>query len=239
MENLFTLNIMIETYKFFAPNVYIFCTYSDINNLFSVENPENISPFFSLISSNDYISTYNMTYYTEFASSLYEDRIITNISVINCDDNIWQNGKDKIYTIYPTGNLFVKKDDSKVFIDQNEYKAMTILNHEYLTTLIYEDINFSLYNCKIKRKEKDGTFIIKISGNIYASNINSINYKEIIKIFEENVIKDFNKLIQFSKENNVDIFQLEDFLYRIRNKKDSFDLNSIDIKIETNFKILT
>lgn len=239
IERLKLISDFVRTYRFITPNVYIFATNSKLEDMFSIENPENISPFFSLISSNDYITAYNLTYYSEFASTLYEDYTITKITVIDCIDTIWQNENKKIYTIYPTGELYINKLGEKLYLKINEFKILSLINHEYLTTLIYEDINYSIYDFKIKIvPSNDSKFKFVIKGNIYATDLTSNNSLETLSIFTNNLKKDFENFINYTKELNFDIFNLQDKLYRKYNKKDGFNIKTTEIDIEVKFKLL-
>lgn len=239
VDRLKMISDFVRTYRFITPNVYIFATNSKLEDMFSIENPENISPFFSLISSNDYITAYNLTYYSEFASTLYEDYTVTKITVIDCKNNIWQNNDKDIYTIYPTGELYINKEDEKLYIKIDEYKILSLINHEYLTTIIYNNINYSVYDFKIKikiLKNLDIRFTIK--GNIYSTDLKSNNSQEIIDNFTTNLKNDFENFIEYTKELNFDIFNLQDKIYRKYNKKDGFNIKTTNIDINVDFKLL-
>ena len=75
-------------------------------------------------------------------------------------------------------------------------------------------------------------------GKIFATNVNSNNSKEIVNIFKSNVNKELQKLVDLSKEKNIDIFDFEDKIYRKYNKKGHFDLQNVQVEYKSFFKLM-
>ena len=76
--------------------------------------------------------------------------------------NIWKDEKDKLTTLYISGELYIRNDGTYVKIDNDDYKALELLNHEYISTIIFEGIHFSLHEFAFKIIEKDNKFITNI-----------------------------------------------------------------------------
>lgn len=238
IENLYNLVEIVKTYNLIAPSFYIFATTSDLSEIYSIENPENISSFYSIITSNNYITTYDLTYFTDFASSLLEDTMITKIITIESSKDIWQNENKKITTLSTTGDLFIKNNGDILFLNSEEYNAIYIINHEEKSTIIFNDINYVLHNCNMRIIERNNVFTIKLRGDIYASNLSIKNSKQIIDNFINGLYNEFNKIIEISKNKNFDIFNLKDKLYRKYNKKEYFDLQNTQINYDFKFNLL-
>ena len=62
IENLHTICDIVKTYDYISPNFYIFATKSKLDDIYSLKNPENISPFFSLITGNDFVTVYDLLF---------------------------------------------------------------------------------------------------------------------------------------------------------------------------------
>ncbi len=237
-ENLDYFDSIIKTYNNISPNFYIFVTDSKLDNVYSIKNPDNISSFFSIITSNNYITTYNLTYYTEFVQAWYEETLLLKLIKISSTDKIWKDEKDKLTTLYISGELYIRNDGTYVKIDNDDYKALELLNHEYISTIIFEGIHFSLHEFAFKIIEKDNKFIFTLYGKIFSTNVNSNNSVEIVNLFKRNVNKELEKLVDLSKEKNIDIFDFEDKIYRKYNKKGQFDLQNVQVEYKSFFKLM-
>lgn len=245
LDNLDKLCTMIKTYDYISPNFYVFATQSNLDEIYSLKNPENISPFFSLITGNDFVTAYDLTYFTELARSMYEKYIITKLIVIESRDDIWQNNDEKITSVAPIGNLYINKDDKKLFLKNEDFKALSIINHESISTIVNNDINYLMHNNKIKIKENNNKFIITIKGTFYTTNIDVNNREEIRENFIKYIENEFIDLIEYSKKYNFDILNLENVLYRKSHFKDyektksdfNYEATEIDFNIE--YKLLS
>lgn len=245
LENLNKLCTMLKTYDYIAPNFYVFATESKLSEIYSLQNPENISPFFSLITGNDFVTAYDLTYFTELVRSIYEKYIITKFIVIKSRDDIWQNNDEKITSVAPIGNLYINNDDQKLFLKNEDFKALSIINHEIFSTIVDNDTYYSIHNNNIIIKEKDKKFIIKVNGTFYTTNINVLNREEIRENFTKFIEDEFIKLINYSKEYNFDILNLENKLFRKSHFKDyektksDFDYKATEIEFKINYKLLS
>ena len=244
IENLKKLCTIVKTYDYISPNFYVFATDSKLSDIYAVTNPENISPFFSIITGNDFITSYDSTYFTEVARSIYEEYLTTKLITLKAEKEIWQNNDEKITTVKPTGALYINKDNQKLYLDQSTFKAITLVNHQNTSTITTNDINFLIHKSKIKIIYKNNQFTLKVRGTIYATNTN-INNREDIRIYFNNLIKnEFIKLINTSKENNIDLFNLQNKIYRNYHFKDykkishTFNYNNININYDINYKLL-
>jgi len=238
IDNLKMLIELVKTYNYIEPSFYIFATNSKLDEIFSIENPENISSFYSIITSNNYITTYDLTYFTEFASSFLEETLVTKIVCIESRNDLWQNEDKPITTLSTNGDIFITNDGRKLFLNSEEYNAIYILNHETKSNIIINNVNYILQNCRLKIIEKDNIFTIKIRGNIYASSLTINNSNEIINKLIEGLEKEFTKIISLSKEQNIDLLNLQDIIYRKYNKKEHFDLQNAHINYDFNFHLL-
>lgn len=86
--------------------------------------------------------------------------------------------------------------------------------------------------------EKDNKFIFMLYGKIFSANVNSNNSVEIVNLFKRNVNKELQKLVDLSKEKNIDIFDFEDKIYRKYNKKGQFDLQNVQVEYKSFFKLM-
>ncbi len=75
-------------------------------------------------------------------------------------------------------------------------------------------------------------------GKIFSANVNSNNSVEIVNLFKRNVNKELQKLVDLSKEKNIDIFDFEDKIYRKYNKKGQFDLQNVQVEYKSFFKLM-
>ena len=245
LENLNKICTMIKTYDYISPNFYIFATESKLDEIYSLQNPENISPFFSLITGNDFVTSYDLTYFTELARSIFEPYIITKLIVIESNDDIWQNNDEKITSVAPSGTLYINKDGRKLYLKQDEFKAISIINHEEVSSITNNDINYQMHNNKITVKEKDNKYTIKVKGTFYTTNINVFNREEIRTNFIKLVQEEFIKLIEYSKEMDFDILNLQNALYRNCHFKDyekiksDFNYKATEIEYDIQYKLLS
>lgn len=237
-DNLKMLIEMVKTYSYIEPSFYIFATNSNLEDIYSIENPENISSFYSIITSNNYITTYDLTFFTEFASTFLEDTLTTKIIAIESRKDLWQNETKPIVTLSTIGDVFINKEGKILFLNSSEYNALYIINHEIKSNIIIEGINYILQNCKFKITEKNNIFTIKITGYIYASNLTINNKEEIINLFIEGIKKEFDKIIDISKTSQYDILNFKDILYRKYNKKEHFDIQNVQVKYDISFDLL-
>lgn len=238
IDNLKEFIDLSKTYNFISSNYYVFATQSKLEDIYTIENPENISPFFSIITSNDYISTYDLVYFTEFSRAMTEDYLVNKFVVIEASDEYWQNENNPIITVSPIGNLYINKEGLKVFFKNEDYSVLDLINFEYSATLIYNDINYTVYHQKIKIKEKNNEFFINIAGDVYATQVTSLNQKETIDFFNQSVEIEFKQLIDKTQKENIDILNLENHLYRKNKLKSDFDYKVTEISINANFRIL-
>lgn len=244
-ENLEKICSIVKTYDYISPNFYVFATQSKLSDIYSLTNPENISPFFSIITGNDFVTSYDLTYFTEIARSVYEEYITTKLIVIDVNNDVWQNNDEKITSVTPSGALYLKKDDKKLYINQEDFKAITVINHDTISIITEKDISYTMHNNKIKIKIKNNKYIIKITGTFYATNIDVNNRENIRKDFIDLIENEFNKLIEYSQINDFDILNLQDVLYRhyhfhdYEEIKEQFDYKNIEIEFDVNYKLLS
>lgn len=237
-ENLDYFDEIVKTFDSISPNFYIFVTDSKLEDIYSIKNPDNISSFFSIITSNNYITTYNLTYYTEFAQAWYEDTLVLKLIEISSTDEIWSDEDDKLTTLYISNEIFIRNDGTFIKVSNSDYKILELINHEYISTLVFDNIHYSVHEFVMDLSEKDGIFTIYMYGKIFATNVNKNNSLEIVKNFENNIHNELNKLIDLSKKENIDIFDLEDKIYRKYNKKGHFDLQNAQINFKSFFKLM-
>lgn len=237
-ENLDYFDEMVKTFDSISPNFYIFVTDSKLEDIYSIKNPDNISSFFSIITSNNYITTYDLTYYTEFAQAWYEDTLVLKLIEISSTNEIWKDEDDKLTTLYISNEIFIRNDGTFIKVSNNDYKILELINHEYISTLVFDNIHYSVHEFVMDLSEKDGVFTIFMYGKIFATNVNKNNSLKIVKNFENNIHKELDKLIDLSKKENIDIFDLEDKIYRKYNKKGHFDLQNAQINFKPFFKLM-
>lgn len=237
-ENLEYFNQIVKTYDNISPNFYIFVTDSDLEDVYSIKNPDNISSFFSIITSNNYITTYNLTYYTEFVQTWHEETLLLKLIMITSTDEIWKDEKGKLTTLYISGEIFIRNDGSFITINSDDYLALEFLNHEFISTIIFNDIHYTLHSFKLKVTEKNNIFTLNLYGKIFSTNVTNSNSQDIINNFNNGVINELNKMIVLGKENNIDVFDFEDIIYRKYNKKGHFDLKNVQVKYNLNFRLM-
>ena len=101
--------------------------------------------------------------------------------------------------------------------------------------LVYDNINYDLKKIKLKITDRK----VKISANVYVTNITNDNQEDILKTLEYNLIKDFNHIYNYSTSKNFDIFNIKDQLYRKNKLKDDFNFETISFTFDFNFRILS
>lgn len=235
-ENLQYFDDIVKTYSEISPNFYIFVTESKLDDVYTIKNPDNISSFFSIITSNNYITTYNLIYYTEFVQALHEETLLLKLTMISSTDKIWKDENGNFTTLYISGEIMIQNDGTYIILDSETYKGLELMNHEYISTIVFEGIHFAIHELSIKIKEKNNVFTFVMSGNVISSSINSD--KDALKVFEDNVINEYNKILEIGIENNIDIFNFQDILYRKYNKKGQIDLQNVHVKYKLNFKLM-
>lgn len=236
-DNLQYFDDIVKTYSEISPNFYIFVTDSKLDNVYTIKNPDNISSFFSIITSNNYITTYNLIYYTEFVQAWHEETLLLKLTMISSTDEIWEDENGNLTTLYISGEIFIRNDGTYVILDST-YKGLELMNHEYISTIVFDGIHYAIHELSIKIKEKDNVFTFIMNGNIIASSINNEKDKDVLKIFEENVKKEYNRILAVGMEENIDIFNFQDIIYRKYNKKGQIDLQNVQTNYKLNFKLL-
>lgn len=237
-NNLIELNNIVKTYKEISPNFFIFATDIDLESIYSVKNPDNISSFFSIITSNNYIKSYKLTYYTELAQSLGEETLITKIPLIRASDSIWKKDKEKLTSLFIAGNIYIDKDGNNILIEKDKFQVIELLNHINETSLVINDNIYTFYKFKNRIKEKNNEFTFFIKANIITSSeLEDIN--ETKRTISNYLSNEINNIIIYGLNNNIDIFNLSDIIYRKTNKKRRLEYQDISIKFHFNITIST
>ena len=221
---------LFKSAPWYYPDFKIFVTLHNLEEIFRSENPENVSPYFSIIGefSNDKI--YNYTTYTQFAVMQSEKNLNSRFPVISLRDDIWESSNEKLISIAYSGLIFFN-ENSNIIITRDQFQVIDLIAKKNDITLIYDGVAFKLDNIKIRKSYSDG-IILKITGNCEVVNNVSYNIDQYKNILVNNVSNELKALIDYGILHNQDIFSINDYLYRI--KKANVDYSNIDYYYDIN-----
>ncbi len=233
-KNISELLVLIKTYKYIIPNFYVYSTDKEIKDIYSVENPEQISSFFSIITSNNYYANKNFSYFTNFVKGISEDTIDVKIEAITSSDDVWEK-KDSTYTTLSTSGIYIlNKDDNLIFIDGEDYVISKLITKVDKISITIDNINFIISDFKYKIKCKDNKIILKLSGNVYATNDLLNNNEQLLSVINNYLKSEIIRLNDLLIREKCDLFDINDYCYRF-----NIDKNNISIdEIKINFKMI-
>ena len=188
------------------PTFNVFCFIDDEFKIYDINNPKDVSPYYSLIGLSNDIYTINMLPFSKFVSSYLIDEFSLNIPIISYKDDLITQDENKV-SIYISGLIsFNKKRNSYNSYLYEEYKGLNFINcYDDKNVIINDNINDITINLSIEKyiidriihKNELNLDIKVICNNLYKTP--NIDYRNIIKDY---INKELSKLLNDSIRNN-------------------------------------
>lgn len=232
IKNLTIVHNFIETTTYLFPDPNIYVTESEITDILSLKNVENGSPYFSLIADHNTKEHYILTPYIEITKFLSKEYNTLNIPILVATKDIWSNDKDKLVSISISGRYYLNQSDISYIIKDEVDKGLVFLESNKSFEISYKNILYEVISLKKKYKViSQDEIVLKIKMRVY---INEMDYskKNNLKIdFRLETLKVIGSLIENSQNNNFDIFDIENKVYRRGKLKSSFDYKATNMSI--------
>jgi len=233
-ENLKMFNDFIMSYKNINIDFNIYSTSTNLETLFSYQNPESINSHYSIITELDELIPYKVIKYNDFANAMYEEYIPIKFINIDISNKIWSDNNGKIKTLYIKGYTLYD-NNTLLNLDSSTFKFINLLYNIKEIDIVIDNICFTLSNPKIYITDSK----VKINTSVYISSSSEENKKELLKVLENNIIEEFNNLYQECYKNNIDFFCIKDMLYRKNKLDNTFLFEKNTFEYDFNFKILS
>lgn len=208
-------NLLKQTPDIF-PTFNVYYTEENIKDIYKLTNPKGTSPYFSLIGeyiSNSLIPDVN---YARFTSEFLEENLTLSIPVIELTNNIWSDETSPLVSLAVSGVCALnKKTNQKVIADLKEYPGVIYLyNNLNKQTIELNNNNFLIrinyYNITIEYIDK---LTVKVKTQISLLN-SSLDKSIVINDFKKDIINKLNSVYKYFLSNDIDILNLNDYLYR-------------------------
>lgn len=211
-------------------NFYLFTTDSKIEDLYNIQNFSDVSAYHTILINPSLIKTYKLVTFIDFAKEILKPNYTFLIPHVSSVTDTFSK-QDKEY-------LSLEMDGYSIL--QNDYSIKTYITKEYqsLRWLInlpdqhFQIDKYEIYlkdgKYKIKNKKDKIIIYYKLSAvlNLNPEDEKLVDVKEKL---EKKIADDIMKLISLTKEDNIDIFNLN---YLI--SPDSLSDKKIEVEINLN-----
>ena len=124
-------------------------------------------------------------------------------------------------------------------MEEDKYPIIFLLKTKKNASVIINDFHYLMTKHKYKVTHiKENTFLIKIKASAYITQYVKSN-QDIEKLFIDYMEKSLDNLISISKEYNIDIFSVENILYRKGKLKNVFNYKDVSFKYDFDVKIIS
>lgn len=239
-NNLKDFHELIKTSPYLYSDFRILITDSDIEEILKFTDIENTSPYYSLIvSSNDSEETYKMTTLIDLSRGLNEQYYGLSFPFIRATKEVWETQTEEIYSLKIEGSIFINKNNDILLLEEDKYPIIFLLKTKKNASVIINDFHYLMTKHKYKVTHiKENTFLIKIKASAYITQYGKSN-QDIEKLFIDYMEKSLDNLISISKEYNIDIFSVENILYRKGKLKNVFNYKDVSFKYDFDVKIIS
>lgn len=239
-DNLKSFHEFIKTSPYLYSDFRILATDSKLSDILQISDIEEESPYYSLIvSSNDAEEIYKMTSIISFSRGINEKYYGINLPLIRHSKDIWSSQENEIYSLSIVGSVFVNQNDDLLILEEKDYPIMFLIKTKKNAIVTIKDYQYFMTKHSYKVKHiKDNNFLIKINVVAYITKFTDTleNPKELfIKEMEDSLTNIINK----SKENNIDLFSIQEILYRKNKLKSDFDIKDANYQYEFKVKLIS
>lgn len=231
-ENIELINKYVKTHEQLYPTPNMFVTDSDIKEIFEIINVDGISPNFSIITDVSPDTTYKMTRFQTFSSDISENKGTISFPFIKLRKDIWSKNSEVINSIELNGKQFITKEKS-LTVFEKDFPGILFYEDFEDNTCIFEDFSVLFQRYKVKTRvidEKNVEINVSSTGRIQNSFLEED--KKINDMIHDYIVK----FIDFSIENDLDIYQVKDLMYRY-NKSSGFELKTTTFHVNVSIRI--
>lgn len=227
------------------PNLYsdfgILVTDSKIEDIFRIADIEDASPYYSIIvSSNDANKSHKITTFLEFSRNITEDYIKLSFPLVRTYEDVWKNQNEKIYSLSIIGDIYINKNNNIIVLTEKEYPIINIINTDGNTDFSINNISFFITRHKTNIKQlTESSFKITINIEAYLTKYCYINDASAKKILVQELEKSLTEIIKVTKENNIDLFSVNNILYRKGKLKNINHYKNVDFVYSFNIKLIS
>lgn len=238
-NNLLQFHEFIKTTPTLHSDFGILVTDSKIEDIFKIADIEDTSPYYSIIvSSNDANKSHKIISFLEFSQGITEDYITISFPFIRTFKGIWETQETKINSLNIVGDIYINKENNIIMFEERKYPILNLINTDENTDITINDVSYYVTKHNIKIKHiNDKNFKIKIFVEAYITKYKKITDKEAKKEFINEMSESLTEVINITKKNNIDLFSVNDMMYR-KNKlksalyyKDAIFSYEFDIKL--------
>lgn len=232
IKNLTLVHNFIETTTYLFPDPNIYVTESEITDILSLKNVENGSPYFSLIADYNTKEHYILTPYIEITKFLSKEYNTLNIPILVATKDIWSNEKDKLISISISGRYYLNQSDISYIIKDEVDKGLLFLESNQSFEISYKNVLYEVIALKKRYKViSQDELVLKIKMKVYINEMEFLKKNDLKTNFRLEALKAIGSLIEKSQENNFDILDIENKVYRRGKLKSSFDYKATNISI--------
>ncbi len=214
-------------------NIYLYVTEEKIEDVFNIGNIENLSLYYSLLV--DPMYKYSIKSFPKpltvigYLRDYYNYNEIKIPVLSKSEVSIVENEND-VLTIVVEGFYFDKV--SRIDYDDSD-KSLVYVDDFELTSSTINGINIDIKNYKINAKCKNDTcsldvmYVVKINSFLSHSDVYDFN-----KAVENKITNMLKSMFEKYKQENIDIFNLKESIYRSENKV--LELQEIVFEVNVN-----
>lgn len=238
--NLVELYDMIRTNPTLFPTPTFYITDSSIVDIFSITNTEGLSPLYTILANVRANIPYDRVKYVELAAIATSSYRTFSFPVITASKEVWETDSKHAFSISLTGKCYMSQGGDRICLKDDNYPGLLWLNK--LTSFRIEFNNYTLlihkYKYKIKHIE-DNKFLVKIRFTAkIAENFHELGSQQIKYTITTKIAESLNNLFEETRARNIDMYSLDDILYRKNKLKDESILPKAIIYYDIDFKIL-
>lgn len=215
-DNLLSFHEFIKTTPTLHSDFGILVTDSKIEDIFKIADIEDTSPYYSIIvSSNDANKSHKIVSFLEFSQGITEDYITISFPFIRTFKGIWETQDNEITSLNIVGDIYINKENDIIMFEERKYPILNLINTDENTDITIDDISYYItkHNVKIKHINNND-FKVKIVVEAYITKYKNVTNEEAKDIFIKEMSDSLNELINLTKDNNIDLFSVNDMLYR-------------------------
>lgn len=238
--NIIELYDMIRTNPRLFPTPTFYVTDSNIVDIFSITNTEGLSPLYTILANVRATIPYDRVKYVEVASIATSTYRTFAFPVITASRDVWQTDSKHDVSISLSGKCYMSQSGDKVCLKDDKYPGLFWLNK--LNNFRMQFNNYTLFVYKYKYKVKhieDNKFLVKIRFTARISeNFHQLESEQIKYTITTKIAESLNALFEETRARNIDIYSLDDLLYRNNKLKEESILSTAKIYYDIDFKIL-
>lgn len=238
--NIIELSDMIRTNPKLFPTPTFYVTDSDIIDIFSITNTEGLSPLYTILANVRATIPYDRVKYVELAAIASSSYRTFGFPIITASRDVWQTGSKHDVSISLSGKCYMSQNGDRACLKDDNYPGLFWLNK--LNNFRTEFNNYTLFVYKYKYKIKhikDNKFLVKIRFTArIAENFHELGTEQIKYTISTKIAESLNELFEETRTRNIDIYSLDDILYRKNKHKEESILPTAKIYYDIDFKII-